>query len=153
MRDLIHHAATLGVKVHIVDIEDDPELLGYFSPKHNIIVIQLGMTYAQTRWVLAHECGHANYRHQCEGKSSRDRAERQANAYAARLLIDPDEYARLAAVNPDRHWIAEEFGVHVDGIRAFEEHCLTRLHGVTYARSRMGVGQWTHRAMHPMPAM
>lgn len=147
MRDLIHHAATLGVRVHVVDIEGDPALLGYFSPKFNVIVVRLGMTYAQSRWVLGHECGHAYYGHVCTGPASRSKAERQANAYAARLLIDPDEYARLEAINSDQHWLADEFRVHVDGIRAFEEHCLTRLRGVTYARARMGVGQWMHRGV------
>lgn len=146
MRDLIHHAATLGVKVHFAHIDDDPRLLGYYSPKHKIIVVRLGMTYAQTRWVLGHEAGHAYYAHRCTGAASRSMAERQANAYAARLLIDPEEYARLERINPDQHWLAEEFTVHVDAIRAFEEHCLTSLRGVTYTNARMGLGQWAYRA-------
>lgn len=146
LRDLIRHAGSLGAQVHFAPIEDDPELLGYFLPRQMRIVIRLGMTLAQSRWVLGHECGHAYYGHQCIGPASRDRAERQANAYAARLLIDPDEYARLEAINPDQHWLAEEFSVSVEGIRAYEDHCLTRLHGVTYSRARMGIGQWAHRS-------
>lgn len=146
MRDLIHHAATLGARVHVVDIEGDAELLGYYSPRNNVIVVQLGMPYDQSRWVLGHECGHAYYGHRCTGVSSRSRAERQANAYAARLLIDPVEYSRLEAINPDQHWLAEEFSVHVDAIFAYEEYCLTRLRGVTYTRAKMGVNQWVHRA-------
>ncbi len=146
LRDLIRHAASLGAQVHFAPIEDDPELLGYFLPRQMRIVIRLGMTLAQSRWVLGHECGHAYYGHRCIGPASRDRAERQANAYAARLLIDPVEYARLEAINPDQHWLAEEFTVSVEGIFAYEEHCLTRLRGVTYSRARMGIGQWAHRA-------
>lgn len=147
-RDLIRHASTLGAEVHFAHIDDDPELLGYFSPMHRRIVVRLGMTYAQSRWVLGHECGHAYYNHRCKGMNVRDAAERQANAYAARLLIEPVEYARLERINPDRHWLAEEFSVHVDGIHAYEEHCLTRLRGVTYSRAREGIGQWAHRAVH-----
>lgn len=146
LRDLIRHAGSLGAQVHFAPIEDDPELLGYFLPQRKRIVIRLGMTLAQSRWVLGHECGHAYYGHRCTGPASRDSAERQANAYAARLLIDPVEYARLEAINPDQHWLAEEFSVSVDGIFAYEEHCLTRLRGVTYSRARMGLGQWAHRA-------
>lgn len=146
MRELINHAATLGVQVHFAHLDDDPELLGYYSPMHRMIVIRLGLTLAQRRWVLAHECGHAFYDHHCAGRVDRDSAERQANAYAARLLIDPAEYARLEAINSDQHWLAEEFTVSVDAILAYEEHCLTRLRGVTYSRARMGIGQWVHRA-------
>jgi len=145
MRDLIHHASQMGVQVHYAHIEDDPELLGYYSPSHKVIVIRLGLTAAQARWALAHECGHAYYDHRCAGMHRPDGAERQADAYAARLLIDPVEYARLEAINPDQHWLAEEFSVSVDAIFAYERHCLTRLRGVTYARSRMGIGQWDHR--------
>lgn len=145
MRELIHHAALLGTRVHFAHIEDDTELLGYYSPLHKVIVIRLGLTHAQSRWVLGHELGHAFYDHRCHGMHSRGAAERQANAYGARLLIDPSEYARLETINPDQHWLAEEFSVSVDAIFAYEQHCLTRLRGVTYSRARMGVGQWSHR--------
>jgi Zn-dependent peptidase ImmA (M78 family) len=147
MRDLIHHASKLGVRVHFAHIDDDPNLLGYYSPRHKVIVVRLGMTYAQSRWVLGHECGHAHHGHRCTGPRSRSSAERQANAYAARLLIDPIEYERLERINPDQHWLADEFSVHVDGIHAYEEHCLTRLRGVTYTGAKMGIGQWAHRAV------
>lgn len=146
LRDLIDHAGQLGAGVHFAPIDDDPELLGYFLPTRRVIVVRLGLTLNQSRWVLAHECGHAFYHHRCNGPSARDAAERQADAYAARLLIDPAEYARLEAINDDEHWLADEFSVSVEGIRAYEAHCLTRLHGVTYSRARMGVGQWAHRS-------
>lgn len=147
LRDLIQHAGTLGVGVHFAPLDDEPDLLGYFSPANRLIIVKLGMPLAQTRWVIGHECGHSYYNHRCGGMHSTDGAERQANAYGARLLIDPTEYARLEQINPDQHWLADEFSVHVDAIHAYEEHCLTRLHGVTYSRARMGVGQWAHKAV------
>ena len=147
LRDLIHHAGTLGVGVHFASLSDDPELLGYFLPNRRLIVVRLGLTVAQSRWVLGHECGHAYYHHRCGGMHTTDAAERQADAYASRLLIDPVEYARLEQINPDQHWLADEFSVSVDAIFAYEEHCLTRLHGVTYSRARMGEGQWAHKAL------
>lgn len=145
LRDLIRHAGQLGVGVHFASLDDDPELLGYFLPSRKLIVLRLGMTVPQTRWVLAHECGHAYYDHRCGGGRNTDALERRADAYAARLLIDPAEYVRLERINPDQYWLADEFSVSVDAIFAYEEHCLTRLHGVTYSGSRMGVGQWVHR--------
>lgn len=146
LRDLIRHAASIGVRVHFAPIDDEPELLGYYLARRKMIVIRLGMTLAQSRWVLAHECGHAFHDHVCRGARARDAAERQANTYAARLLIDPAEYARLESINPDQHWLAEEFSVSSEAIFAYEEHCLTRLEGMTYSRARMGLGQWAHRA-------
>ena len=147
LRDLIQHAGRLGAGVHFGPIDDEDDLLGYFLPNRRLIVVKIGMTQAQSRWVLAHECGHAFYHHRCKGMDVNDAAERQADAYAARLLIDPDEYARLEAFNPDQHWLAEEFSVSAAAIFAYEEHCLTRLRGVTYSSARMGVNQWAHRAV------
>lgn len=146
-RDLIQHAGALGAGVHFAPIDDDPDLLGYFLPSRRRIVVKLGLTFGQSRWVLAHECGHAFYNHRCSGPHVRDAAERQANAYAARLLIDPAEYARLEAINPDQHWLADEFSVSVDAIYAYETHCLTRLRGITYSSARMGINQWAHKAV------
>lgn len=147
LRDLIQHAGRLGAGVHFAPIADDSELLGYFLPNRRLIVVKLGMTQAQSRWVLAHECGHAFYHHRCKGTRVSDAAERQADAYAARLLIDPDEYAKLEVINSDQHWLADEFSVSAEAIFAYERHCLTQLRGVTYASARMGVGQWAHRAL------
>jgi hypothetical protein len=95
------------------------------------------------RSTLAHECGHAFYGHNCTSPAG----ERQARKYAATLLIDPEEYARLERINPDQHWLAEEFSVTPRIIFDYEAFCLTRVRGVTYSRVRMGVGQWAHRAM------
>lgn len=148
MRDLIRHAAQLGVRVHLAPIDDDPELLGYYSPAHKQVVVRVGMTRPQSRWVLAHELGHAYYDHHCSGPRTADGAERQADAYAARLIIDPNEYARLERINPDQHWLADEFGVSVDAITAYEQHCLTRVRGATYTRARLGIGQWVHRSIY-----
>lgn len=145
LRDLIQHAGRIGATVHFAPIDNEDDLLGYFLPNRRLIVIRLGMTQAQSRWVLAHECGHAFYGHRCAGSTGS--AERQADAYAAQLLIDPNEYARLELINPDRHWLADEFSVHVDAIFAFERYCLTQLRGITYASARMGVDQWSHRAV------
>lgn len=146
MRALFEHAAELGVAVHMAHIDDDPHLLGYYAPETRIVVVRLAMTRLQTDWVLAHELGHARYGHRCLGTYADTSAERQADAYASALLIDPAIYARLEREDPDQHRLAEELDVHVDAVFAFERHHLTRVRGVTYARPRFGIGQWVHRA-------
>lgn len=148
MQKIMRHARELGVTVYFASISDEPTLLGYYLRSRRIIVVRKGLTTAQARWVLAHECGHAFYNHGRSQRTHHSRAaENQADAYAARLLIEPREYARLEAINPDQHWIADELGLSADAVFAFERHCLTRLRGVTYARPRMGDGQWAHRVM------
>ena len=139
MKDLIHHAATLGYGVHVWDMGD---MAGQADEFDHVITISPG-PLVQMRSTLAHECGHAFYGHNCTSPAG----ERQARKYAATLLIDPEEYARLERINPDQHWLAEEFSVTPRIIFDYETFCLTRVRGVTYSRARMGVGQWAHRAM------
>lgn len=143
MRRLLHIAKQLGYQVHISDIEDDPDLLGYTVPSEGIIVLRLGMTRNQMRTVLAHELGHAYYDHTCDSDANED----QADIFAARLLIDAAEYAELERISPDPHYLADELSVTVDLIHAFREHCLTALRGVGYAHARMGTGQG-YRSAH-----
>jgi hypothetical protein len=63
------------------------------------------------------------------------------------LLIDPADYAILEREGLHQHDIAEELGVTVDVLNIFMQRCLVRLRGVTYARSKMGTGQWSLRSM------
>jgi len=115
---------------------------GQTDALERVITLNLGLTHPEQRSTLAHECGHAYFGHDCTDPV----AERRARKYAATLLIDPSEYARLERINPDRHWLAEEFAVTVDIIDDYEDLCLTPLHGVTYAHARDGVGQWSFRS-------
>lgn len=144
MRRLLSIANQLGYQVHISDIEDDPELLGYTVPSEGIIVLRLGMTQNQTLSVLAHELGHAYHGHDCDSRRNED----QANAFAARLLIDAADYADLERVNADPHYLADELNVTVDLIHAYRQHCLTALRGIGYAHARMGAGQSRYRSAH-----
>lgn len=129
----------MGLRLHAAHLE--PGTLGYYSPSEARIYFDLWLAPMERRSVIAHELGHAHHGHSCDSK----RNERQADIYAARLLIDPVAYAQLERVNPDQHHLAEELGVTPELIFTYEEHCLTRLHGVTYALPRMGMGQWAYR--------
>ncbi|MCK2024614.1 ImmA/IrrE family metallo-endopeptidase [Microbacterium sp. kSW2-24] len=117
---------------------------GLYDHEERRIYLNLRLTPFERRSTLAHELGHAHYGHDCTSP----RGEKQARSYAAGLLIDPEEYERLERINPDKHWLAEEFSVTPQIIHDYEHHFLTRLRGITYSRARMGVGQWAHRSVH-----
>lgn len=144
MRRMLAIARQLDYEVHISDIEDEPDLLGYTVPEERVIVLRLGMTHNQTRAVLAHELGHAYYGHTCDSPAN----ERQAEAFAATILIDPASYAELEQINADAHYIADELSVTVDLVHAYRAHCLTKLRGVSYAFARMGAGQSKYRGSY-----
>lgn len=121
---------------------------GMWVPELRRIFLSARLTPDEERAVLAHELGHVHYRHACDLRPGERRwreQERQANRYAARLLIDPARYAELEAVDSDQHALAEGLGVPVDLVFVYEEDCLTRVRGMTYAHARDGVGQWAHR--------
>lgn len=140
MRELLRHAADLGVTVHIAHLPDG--YLGGWYPEEQRIYLGIGLTPCETRCVLAHELGHVYYGHTCDD----DRAETQADVYAARLLIDPAAYARAERLTSTDVDLAEELGVTLDVLHTYRARCLTRLRGVSYVRPRHGAGQWSYRA-------
>lgn len=140
MRELLALAAQYGVGVHYWDLPERTR--GLYDHEEKLIFLNLRLTYYERRSTLAHEIGHAHYGHEC----SYPRGEKQARAFASKLLIDPEEYARLERINPDPHWIAEEFSVTAEIIFDYERFHLTRVRGLTYSRARMGIGQFAFRA-------
>lgn len=139
MKTLILHASSLGFRVHGAYLPDG--LMGLYSPEEQRLYFDLRLTPNERCSVLAHELGHAHYGH--DGKSSMN--ERQADAFAARLLIDPEMYAELEMQEYPIADIADALGVTEEVVVAFQDHCLERIGAVTYARPRMGSGQWQHR--------
>jgi Zn-dependent peptidase ImmA (M78 family) len=86
---------------------------GLYEHERRVITLASGLTGAQARATLAHEIGHAWYGHRRTGDPYRDAdAERLADEYAARLLIDPIAYAAAEQlVGPHPGAIARELGV------------------------------------------
>lgn len=145
MRRLLPLAQQLGVAVTVTGLPQS--MLGCWIPDMARVFIEARLTPAEQRFVLAHELGHVHYGHLCDEDVPRAlarRQEHQADVYAVRLLIDSEEYARIEAVNSDRHHIADELDLPVEAIQVYEESCLTKLTGVTYALPRDGLGQWAH---------
>lgn len=139
MKELLARAAAAGISVHGSHLTDDK--IGCYVPDLRRIYFDLSLTAAERRSAVAHELGHAHYGHDCDT----DANERQADAYAAALLIDPQWYAELEQISHDAEWIAEEMNVAPWVIVDYRRYCLRRIGSSTYSRPRMGSGQWDHR--------
>lgn len=146
MRALLSLAASQGLTVLSSRLPGD--LLGCYVPRQRRIYLDSRLTPAERRSVLAHELGHAHHGHPCGDDPPphvlRSR-ERQADVFAARLLIDAAEYARAERVDPSADAIADELGVTVELIGVYREHCLQRVGTAVYALPRPGAGQRAHR--------
>ena len=133
MKELLAHAAQLGVSVHMAHLPEPYR--GFYDSARRIVVYGFDLTPVEKVSVLAHELGHAFYDHQCYGDSA---AEEAADRYAARLLIDPLEYASAESIDASPDAIADELGVLPKLVLAYQQSALTVLRGVTYARGLGG---------------
>ncbi|WP_309129448.1 ImmA/IrrE family metallo-endopeptidase [Microbacterium sp.] len=146
MQRLLDMANALGYAVYFCGLRGD--LLACTVPALMRIFIDSRLTDSEQQGHLAHELGHVYHDHPCirHPQTANEHAiERQADRFAARVLIDPIRYAELESVNPDQHYLADELGVPIEYVHVYEAHCLTRVRGVTYTHAREGVGQWAHR--------
>lgn len=143
MRELLAHAARMGVSVHVAHLP--APYRGWFDIARSQAVYDFGLTPVEQEVVLAHELGHAHHQHECEDNPDH---ERLADIYAARLLIHPEDYARAERISHDVEHLADELNVTPELVDIYQTHCLTRLRGVTYAAPKMGVGQWGLRSAH-----
>lgn len=93
---------------------------GAYDPASDIILISDRLTPCQHACVLAHEISHATHRdHGCRT----DRwTERRADIDAARLLINPADYAMAETICDNELWLAQELDVMPWVIRAWREH-------------------------------
>lgn len=108
MERLIERAEALGLRVIFRDLgrrhgEIHSSGVVYLNPHR---------TDARIRVTLAHEMGHWRHSHDWTRDHSRERDEREADQYAARLLISPLEYAAAEAlVGEHPGALARELGV------------------------------------------
>lgn len=141
MKDLLTVAASYGVTVHGAHLIG--EKIGKYVPSLKRVYFDLSLTSADRRSVIGHELGHVHYGHDHDSPAN----ERLADAYAATLLVEPEWYAELEAINHDAEWIAEEMNVAPWTIVDYRTYCLQRLGSYVYARPKMGARQWRHRAV------
>lgn len=128
MRDLLRLAAEEGLTVHACHLPEG--MLGCYQPDSARIWFDLRLTPAERRSVIAHELGHHRY----GDRTSTPAAERRADRFAASLLIDPAEYARIERIHSDVWTIADELQVTVKIVEAYRAQCLERIGEVTRVR-------------------
>lgn len=131
MRELVQLVGRYGLSLHASHLPDD--VRGYYSPHERRIYFDLSLTPNERRATIAHELGHHHHGHDCSSPAN----ERQADVYAATLLIHPDDYAQVARVVEGRAEIADELNVTEDIVEAFERHCIERIGDAVYTRKHL----------------
>lgn len=106
------HAERLGLEVVVRRLRTAN---GRWFPDYNTIVVSDRLRARDQRIVLAHEIGHGVLLHTEESPKH----EKQADQFAARHLICPDELADLYEWCPDERRIAAELGVTTTIFRAY----------------------------------
>ena len=87
-------------------------------PAQNAITVQIGMDDATTLCSLAHELGHAHYN---DPPGHYGAHELRAYRFAARLLINPADYATTEAIyGPHPATLAHELGVTVKVLKTWQ---------------------------------
>lgn len=89
---------------------------------HGIISLRRGLGPKNYRCTLAHELAHHALGHDPAATGwVHDRQERQANEWAARLLINPTDYATTEAIyGPHPATLAHELGVTVKVLKTWQ---------------------------------
>lgn len=105
--DPYEHAQRLGIRVVYRPLRSSN---GLWVPEIRTIFLQTKMRVIHERSVLAHEIGHAIMGH----RESTPRHEVQADRWAARHLINPDELQRAAKASPDPGVWCHELNVSAD---------------------------------------
>ncbi|WP_300345204.1 ImmA/IrrE family metallo-endopeptidase [Nesterenkonia sp.] len=106
------HADQLGIEVVVRRLRTAN---GRWFPDYRQILISDRLRPGQQRLVLAHELGHGALGH----PDDRPKHEKQADQFAARNLIDPDELADLYKWCPDEGRLIQELGVSRRLLRAY----------------------------------
>lgn len=108
MHDLIEHAEAQGLRVLWRDLgRRNGELT-----KAGLVVLNPRKSETTQRITLAHEIGHWHHGHDWSRTHDVERDERQADLYAARLLIDQHALEQAASLHSGHPGaIARELGV------------------------------------------
>lgn len=139
MRELLAHAASLGVTVHVAHLT--APFRGFYDHANARVVYDFTLTPIETRCVVAHELGHVFHGHTRKGIRAHEDA---ADLYAARLLIHPDHLAEAARTHSTRDAIADELRVERRLLDVFLARDVRRLGSRTYVRGRSGAVRFDH---------
>ncbi|MFW7414713.1 ImmA/IrrE family metallo-endopeptidase [Demequina sp. SO4-18] len=118
MEKLITVAEAMGLYVGFRDLG---EVNGYYLGS-DLVVVNFRRSLRAQRVTLAHEIGHWHHDHDWSVSHDKARDEREANAYAARLLIRRDDYRMAEAMaGPSVAGIAEILNVTPELVRIRRE--------------------------------
>ncbi|WP_295788164.1 ImmA/IrrE family metallo-endopeptidase [uncultured Microbacterium sp.] len=131
MRELLSLAERLEVTVQSAHLPFPYR--GFYDHERRRIVYDFTLAPVERACVLAHELGHAYHGH--HGRQDPG-AEREADAFAAEVLIDPERLAALEAMGLCATDIAEELGVTTRLLRIFAEDHPVCWHGSMRIRLR-----------------
>ena len=106
------HADALGIPVYVRRLRTAH---GRWFPEYGEIIISDRLRTRDQELTLSHEIGHAVLMH----RDDRPKHEKQADQFAARHLICPDELADLYEWCPDEQRIVAELGVTRTLFRAY----------------------------------
>lgn len=106
------HADSLCLEVVVRPLRTGQEL---WLPEYNTLLVNSKLRAAPQRVALAHGVGHAAFGHE----DDRPKHEKQADQFAARNLICPDELADLYRWCPDEQRLVQELGVSTRLLRAY----------------------------------
>lgn len=114
--DLEDYAHALGVRV----VRQIPagNRWGSYSHRTRTIRLHPGLSPIQERYVLGHEIAHAYYGHD----DCLPRWERDADAFAATLLIRPQDWRRATQMHGTLEAVAHELDVHPHVVRIYHSH-------------------------------
>ena len=119
MFDVEDFACSLDIKV----VESSKARFGYFCRDTGTIVVPTGVPARLRRSMITHELGHAVYGH----TASTPKSERQADKYAARLLINEDDYRQAESTyGTDVETLAFILNVSPGLIEAWREYLARR---------------------------
>lgn len=96
-----------ALEVEIVYQPLPGELCGLYDYRFHRIFVDSTLSPIQSNSTLMHELGHAFYGH----AGCRPRWEKEASAWAAKQLIDPDEFVEAARLFEGSVALANELGV------------------------------------------
>lgn len=99
-------ASMMGVPVHWEDHLPIGWMGAYSSIGHSIFLLA-GLSKRQERSVLAHELGHAHYRHDGSTRGN----EWHADKWAAQQVIKLEDYAEASRGEPSLDQLARRLGV------------------------------------------
>lgn len=128
MEKLLRVAERYGIRVLYGSLDGRN---GVYYDDLKLIIVEQSLPPAMEKFTLAHELGHAHHGH----RESTPSNEIKADEFAARLLINDDDYMNAETVCEDPRYIAQELNLPLRAVEAY-----WRLKSMLPMATRVGTG-------------